>query len=122
MHRVLALAILLMVPPFLLAGDVDPKSDWPVWRGPTGNGIAEPTQSLPLAWSKTENVAWKASVPGRGHGSATVVGNRVFLQTADEDKDIQWVLCFDRSTGKELWRKDVHASGLDRKGNKKASQ
>jgi outer membrane protein assembly factor BamB len=106
----------------LLAGDVDPARDWPVWRGPHGNGIAAPNQQIPTTWSKTENVLWKTPVPGRGHGSPIVVGDRVFLQTADEASGVQAVLCYDRNSGKEQWRVDVHKGGVETKGNKKASQ
>ncbi len=97
-------------------------SDWPWWRGPDRNGIAAANQNPPLKWSRTENVLWKVTVPGRGHGSVTVVGEQVFLATADEQADKQIVLCFDRNTGKELWRTLVHDGGIERKGNKKASQ
>jgi outer membrane protein assembly factor BamB len=51
-----------------------------------------------------------------------VVGERVIVQTAEEDREIQWVLCYDRATGAERWRKAVHEGGLDRKGNKKTTQ
>jgi outer membrane protein assembly factor BamB len=98
------------------------STDWPWWRGPDRNGIAAADQTPPLTWSQTENVLWKAPVPGRGHGSVTVVGDQVFLATADEQADKQIVLCFDRNTGKELWQTVVHDGGIERKGNKKASQ
>lgn len=104
------------------AGEVDPKNDWPGWRGARGTGVAEPNQQIPLTWSQTENVVWKTAVAGRGHGSPTVVGARVFLQTADEELGVQSVLCFDRASGKELWKTDVHTGGVEIKGNKKASQ
>jgi outer membrane protein assembly factor BamB len=61
-------------------------------------------------------------VPGRGHGSPTIVGEQVFLATADEEKETQSVLCIDRNTGEHLWETDVHRGGLSKKGNKKASQ
>jgi outer membrane protein assembly factor BamB len=105
------------------AAESDPaSSDWPAWRGPTGDGIAPAGQSPPVTWSETENVVWKAKVPGRGHSSPTVFGDRVFIATAEEDKQLQAVLCFDRSTGDPLWRTDVHSGGLDKKGNEKTTQ
>ena len=97
-------------------------TDWPWWRGPQRNGIASADQDPPLQWSQTENVLWKAPVTGRGHGSVTVVGDQVFLATADEVADKQLVLCFDRNTGKKSWETLVHDGGIERKGNKKASQ
>lgn len=94
-------------------------SDWPWWRGPERNGIAAEGQQPPLRWSETEHVLWKAEVPGRGHSSPTVVGNRVFLATADEAAEVQSVLCYDRGTGERLWATEVHRGGFDRKGNTK---
>src|SRR5579862_9789633 len=49
-------------------------TDWPWWRGPNRNGVADPKQQPPVKWSDTENVRWKTPVPGRGHGSPIVVG------------------------------------------------
>ncbi len=96
--------------------------DWPWWRGPNRDGVADPKQNPPTNWSETKNVLWKMPIPGRGHGSATVVGERVYLTTAEEDRHIQSVLCFDRGTGKELWRKEVHDGAFPTKGaNAKAS-
>lgn len=97
-------------------------ADWPCWRGPQRNGVAPAGAKPPLEWSATKNVLWKAPIPGRGHGSPCVVGSRVFLQTADEKGGVQSVLCFDRKTGKRLWKADVHRGGLSKKGNRKASQ
>lgn len=94
-------------------------TDWPWWRGPDRNGIAA-KQNPPTKWSATENILWKAPVPGRGHGSPTVVGTRVFLATADESAETQSVLCFDRATGKQLWETLIHRGGFV-KGNARAT-
>lgn len=96
-------------------------TDWPWWRGPQHNGIAAADQSPPLQWSENDNVLWKAEVPGRGHGSPIVVGDQVFLATADPASQTQSVLCFDRQSGEELWQTVVHRGGLPAKGNKKSS-
>lgn len=96
--------------------------DWPWWRGPQRNGVADAKQEAPLAWSATENVLWKVPVPGRGHGSPTVVGDQVLLATADEERELQSVLCFDRGTGDLRWKTLVHEGQLEKKGNKRASQ
>ncbi|CAK9020478.1 Outer membrane protein assembly factor BamB [Durusdinium trenchii] len=98
-----------------------PATDWPWWRGPARNGVAA-VQEVPLNWSETENVLWKAPVPGRGHGSPTVVGDRIYLATADEEREVQSVLCYDRGTGREIWKTDVHVGHLTKKGNKKSTQ
>jgi outer membrane protein assembly factor BamB len=97
-------------------------TDWPWWRGPTGNGVAAAAQEVPIKWTSSENVLWKTPIPGRGHGSATVVGDQVFLTVADHQRDLQAVLCLNRNTGKQLWETVVHKSNLETKGNAKSSQ
>src|SRR5207247_9556301 len=96
-------------------------TDWPWWRGLKRDGSAAANQKLPLKWSETENVLWKSPVPGRGHGSPTVVGDQVFLATADHEDETQSVLCFDRKTGQQLWKTDVHRGGFEKQGNAKSS-
>lgn len=86
-------------------------TDWPWWRGPQRNGYAD-SAPVPTAFSPSSNVVWKTPVPGRGHSSPIVVGDRVFIETADEAKQIHSVLAFDRSTGKQLWKTDVSTGGF----------
>jgi len=88
-------------------------NDWPAWRGPTRDGLAAPNQNPPTQWSETENVLWKVPLPGRGHGSPTVVGDRIYLPTADPVKRTQSVLCLNRLDGKLLWQTEVHSAGAE---------
>ena len=36
----------------------------------------------PLHWSDTEHIKWKAEIPGRGHSSPVIWGDKVFVTTA----------------------------------------
>ena len=83
------------------------SGNWLNWRGPYQNGVAESGQNLPVEWSENKNVKWKAPVPGRGHSSPVVVGNRIFLTTAREDEEKQSVLCYAFDSGELLWEKIV---------------
>jgi outer membrane protein assembly factor BamB len=56
----------------LLAGD------WPQWRGPHSQGISVET-GLPVRWSRTENIAWKASLAGFGASSPIVTRGAVIV-------------------------------------------
>ncbi len=96
--------------------------DWPWWRGLNRDGTSAANQHPPTAWSETTNVVWKVAVPGRGHASPTVVGDFVYLPTADTEKETQSVLCFHRGNGQLAWKTDVHVGQLEQKSNKKASQ
>ncbi|MCP4204645.1 MAG: PQQ-like beta-propeller repeat protein [bacterium] len=58
-------------------------AQWPQWRGPLGTGVA-PNGNPPVTWSETEDVRWKVKIPGRGHASPIVWGDRVYLLTAVE--------------------------------------
>jgi outer membrane protein assembly factor BamB len=93
------------------------RGDWPNWRGPNHNGIAE-GKAPPTTWSDSKNVVWKVSVPGRGHSSPTIVGNRIYLATADERQQTQSVVCFDRATGKQQWQTVVGRGGFPKIHNK----
>lgn len=55
-------------------------ANWSYWRGPAANGVAP--GDAPVTWSDTTNVAWKVAIPGRGHSSPIVWGDRIFLTTA----------------------------------------
>ncbi len=102
---------------------------WPQFRGPESAGFVE-GQHPPTRWSTTENVAWKAPIPGKGWSSPIVWGDRVFLTSVAVDEkgleprkglyiqDLQgtvpkglhhWlVLCLDLKTGQLLWEREAH--------------
>jgi hypothetical protein len=74
-------------------------SDWPQFRGPTGNGISTAT-SLPLTWSETNNIKWKTPIHGKAWSSPLIAGDRVWLTTATEDGRELSVVSVDLGTGK----------------------
>ncbi|HET6575970.1 MAG TPA: PQQ-binding-like beta-propeller repeat protein [Fimbriiglobus sp.] len=81
-------------------------ADWPRFRGPNGTGVVE-GPAPPLTWSATQNVRWKADVPGKGHSSPIVVKGRVFLQSSSDDAATRTLYCYDAATGKVRWAKSV---------------
>lgn len=121
---VISLATLALADEFVRTGIEDKTrviaSDWPWWRGPLRNGEADSQQNAPTAWNSS-NLIWKAPVPGRGHGSPILVGNNVYLQTADRKRDVQTVICYDRETGSLKWEETLFRGGIMKK-NQKASQ
>ena len=86
--------------------------DWPAWRGPRLDGSSL-EKNLPLKWSDSENVAWKATIPGIGHSSPILSGDRVFVTTCLIKEQKRILLCLDRRDGKTLWEREVAYSPLE---------
>ncbi len=61
---------------------------------------------------------WKVAVPGEGHASPIVIGNRVIVSTADEQAETRSVYCYDRETGTQLWNTPFHRGAFMFKNNK----
>jgi outer membrane protein assembly factor BamB len=112
-HSVACLCTALLLFTSSAYSAINPAKDWPGWRGPTHDGIATPGQKPPAEWNESQNILWQMPIPGRGHGSPTVVGDRIYLATADRVKQTQSVLCLDRLTGKLVWQTEVHGSKAD---------
>jgi outer membrane protein assembly factor BamB len=130
MRTFLPLSLCVLLLPAVARPQAPPErlDNWGAWRGPNGDGSA-PRGDPPVKWDEKTNVKWKAAVPGRGSSTPVAWGDRVFLLTAIDtgrkaaaadlpkadprfDKKTQApqtyhqfvVLCYDRRSGKELWR------------------
>jgi outer membrane protein assembly factor BamB len=101
---------------FLLYSTTVAAEEWPGWRGPRHDGTSLDTH-LPVHWSSTENVAWKTPIPGKGHSSPVIWGDRVFLTTCIEQNGNgdRKLLCLDRRNGKLLWEQTVLSAKLEGK-------
>ena len=81
---------LLTVVVFVLAPFIDVTAgDWPNWRGPNGNGVAEGT-GYPVEWSEAD-VKWKFALNGVGASTPAVHGDKIFVTTTEGG--INRVLC-----------------------------
>src|SRR5262249_35528439 len=124
--QIAVLLLFLGVAAASYAGAFDDR--WPQFRGPGALGVAD-DPSLPDKWSTTENVAWKAEIPGTGWSSPVVWGDNIFvtsvISSAEGEKpkkglyfggerpapaDVhRWmVYCVDFKTGKIRWEREVH--------------
>lgn len=88
--------------------------NWPCWRGPRGDGTSL-EKNAPVHWSGTSNIVWKVAVPGEGHSSPIVWGDRLFLTTAFKETQERVLLCYERKTGKLLWQRTVLRAPLEAK-------
>ena len=108
----------------------DRSGNWPSFRGPQAAGVAD-GQQLPDRWNgeKRENILWRTSIPGLGHSSPIVWGDRVFVTSAissragatfktgpyngadasDDTSSHQWVLyALDVASGRIVWQKTAY--------------
>ncbi len=125
MTRVLRLAGAIILSATSVFAADEAARFWPQWRGPLGTGEA-PLADPPITWSRTNNVKWRAALPGFGTSTPVVWGDQVFILTAiptgeqpasatgtiaPPAKAVEVhrfdVLSFQRSTGKLLWQKTV---------------
>jgi outer membrane protein assembly factor BamB len=94
----------------LLAGAAR-AADWTQFRGSGSTGVSEET-GLPVTWNATENVRWKADLPGRGLSSPVIAGGRVYVTACSGYQQTRLhVLCFDAESGKKLWERQFTATG-----------
>ncbi len=87
-------------------------TDWPRFLGPTGAAIV-PDAKVPLKWSDSENVVWKAEMPGPGSSSPIVHGDKIFVTcwtgygdqegANDMSKLMRHLICLSKIDGKVLW-------------------
>lgn len=97
-HILLAFTLLAATLP---AKSITRAGDWPRFLGPNGNGISAetglikeiPTRGLPIPWN----------IPvGTGYSAPSILGNRLVLH--HREKDLEIIECFNKHTGKSLWR------------------
>lgn len=81
-YGLLVCAGLLALVPW--SGAVEQSSGWPQWRGPHLNGSNMAARNLPVRWSQTENVRWRASLPSWSAATPIVWGDAVFVTSAEE--------------------------------------
>ncbi len=122
------LAAALLASALPAAEPASPRVHWPSFRGPRAAGVAEGA-AAPVRWdlASGQNVLWKTAIPGLGHSSPVVWGNRVFVTTAvsegeaplkvglygdiapaEDDGAQSWqILSLDKRTGEILWRRTL---------------
>lgn len=88
--------------------------NWPGWRGPRGDGTSLEA-NVPMHWDGSSNFLWRTVLPGSGHASPIIWGDRIFTVTALPDTQERLLLCLDRKSGSILWRETVLRTPLEPK-------
>lgn len=98
--------------PLLLAATLHAEN-WPQWRGPRMDGTSQ-DHGFPLELTE-KTLAWKTELPGEGHASPIIWGDRLYTVTALPDTQDRALLCLDRSSGKILWQQTVLKAPMEGK-------
>jgi outer membrane protein assembly factor BamB len=89
---------------FLAACPLAGAQEWTRFRGPNGAGVSE-AKAIPLQWTE-KDFNWKVSLPGLGHSSPVLWGERLFLSAGDLKTGRRFVLCVDVADGKIRWKQE----------------
>ena len=89
----------------LLMGTIAPVSgqEWTRFRGPNGSGVSA-ARTIPSVWTD-KDINWRVSLPGTGHSSPVVWGDRVFLTAGDDTSNQVWTVCVSATSGSLLWQR-----------------
>ncbi len=85
-----------------LASSATRAQEWTRFRGPNGSGINSSTK-IPATWTE-KDYRWKITLPGGGHSSPVLWGDRLFITCADDATAERSVLGISASDGKTLWQ------------------
>lgn len=95
-----------------LAGISTIQADnWPRFRGVNGSGIG--TANVPVSFTK-KDYNWKISLPGIGHSSPVVWGNKIFVTCGEEKTGERILLCINSEKGETIWKRSFKGT-IDRK-------
>ena len=92
----------------LCAADLTSAQEWTRFRGPNGSGIGQNGQSIPTTWSEID-YNWRVKLPGIGHSSPVVWGDKIFLLSADPESATRYVICIDVAMGATNWQRNFQS-------------
>lgn len=116
-------SFLILFTETISAQSQNPADNWPQWRGPLATGAAI-KGNPPIEFSETKNLKWKTPIPGKGHATPIVWGDKIIIETAvpkDKTLDMEdWinststdlildfkVILVNLNDGKVIWEKTV---------------
>jgi len=86
--------------------------EWTRFRGPNGTGISH-AKSIPTKITDAD-IKWKIELPGTGHSSPVLWGERIFLTSTGDKAGGLSVLCISAKNGKVIWKRDFSLTPFKR--------
>jgi len=87
----------------IFAASISQAQQWSRYRGPNGQGISY-THAVPVKWTP-DDYNWKVNLPGGGHSSPVLWGDKVFITSGDQKANEGILMALRISDGKILWQK-----------------
>jgi outer membrane protein assembly factor BamB len=78
--------------------------EWTRFRGPNGTGLGQ-GKNLPARWTDHDYL-WRAALPGAGHSSPVLWGEKLFVTSADAASGHFIVSCWNATDGSRFWQKE----------------
>ena len=104
MYQNLRMAHTVFFAAVIFSGQIAFGQEWTRFRGPDGKGVVEAT-SLPAMVTKAD-INWKTPLPGKGHSSPVLWGDRIFLQSGDPTSALRYLMCVSAKDGKVIWQRE----------------
>ena len=84
--------------------------EWTRFRGPNGSGLAK-APNFPAQFSESD-FNWKVELPGSGHSSPVIWGERVFVSATPTGTAKRVIVCLEAKTGKTLWTREYETAAF----------
>ena len=78
--------------------------EWTRFRGPNGSGVSDAT-TVPVKWTE-KDYNWKVKLPGVGHSSPVLWGERIFIAAGEEETGKRLVCCLRAQDGSKVWQRE----------------
>lgn len=82
--------------------------EWTRFRGPNGSGVAN-AANIPAEFSEAD-FNWKVELPGSGHSSPVIWGDRVFVSATPAGTAKRAIVCIDAKSGKTIWTREYETA------------
>lgn len=87
----------------MISVPVSKGQEWTRFRGPNGQGISD-AKTIPARWTE-KDYKWEIDLPGGGHSSPVLWGDKLFITSGDQQAGHSSLLTLNTSDGRILWQK-----------------
>src|SRR4051812_21923572 len=79
--------------------------EWTRFRGPNGSGIGS-APTVPAQFTE-KDYNWNTTLPGGGHSSPVLWGDRIFVTCSDRETATRYIVCVNAADGAIVWKREI---------------